>query len=81
MIKDLIQNRFSSGAAAGGTKPASPTRIKMMAVPDLKSVISDRGDPKKNSERLRLMLPKVRFPQPYYEEEYERRSPFHINNV
>ena len=61
MIKDLIQNKFTSPTTKGVITPA---------LADLRSIMSDRGDPKKNSERLRLMLPKVRYPQPYNEIEY-----------
>ena len=40
------------------------------ATQDLKSILSDRGDPKMNSERLRLMLPRIKYPQYYNEREY-----------
>jgi hypothetical protein len=68
-MKALIQNNF---ATATGARPAtagltSPTRKQQQAIPDLKSVISDRGDPRMNCERLRLMLPKIRFPLPFDE--------------
>lgn len=59
MIKDLIQNKFTP-----------PTTKKVVTSSVERSIMSDRGDPKKNSERLRLMLPKVHYPQPYNEIEY-----------
>ena len=67
MIKDLIQNKFT----AAGTALISPTNGgSRNATKDLKSILSDRGDPKMNSERLRLMLPRIKYPQYYNEREY-----------
>jgi len=65
-MKSLIQNNFAPTAINVRTA-SSPTRKQIMAIPDLKSVISDRGDPRMNSEKLRLLLPKIRFPQAYDE--------------
>ena len=55
-MKSLIQNGY-----AGPGKPSER--------PDLKSRVSDRGDPRMNSERLRLMLPSIKYPQAYNEVE------------
>lgn len=55
-MKSLIQNGY-----AGTGKPSERA--------DLKSRVSDRGDPKMNSERLRLLLPRIKYPQAYSEAE------------
>jgi hypothetical protein len=65
-MKALIQNNFATGTTVA-PKPSSPIRKQIQTVPDLKSVISDRGDPKMNFERLRLLLPKIHYPQVFEE--------------
>ena len=39
-----------------------PSAKQAAVVADLKSKMSDKGDLRKNSDRLRLMLPKVHYP-------------------
>jgi len=39
-----------------------PSAKQAAVVADLKSRMSDKGDLRKNSDRLRLMLPKVHYP-------------------
>ena len=85
MIKDLIQNKFGPPSYPGtltasnatntpqlsqrntGLRPPSAKQSAVVA--DLKSRMSDKGDLRKNSDRLRIMLPKVHYPQPYNEVE------------
>ena len=85
MMKDLIQNKFAPPSHTGtlpnsnatntpqlsqrntGLRPPSAKQSAVVA--DLKSRMSDKGDLRKNSDRLRLMLPKVHYPQPYNEVE------------
>jgi hypothetical protein len=62
MIKDLLQSKFA-GEPGKGCDLKRPTKA------DLRSRVSDKGDPRKNSERLRVMLPKIKFPLPYDEKE------------
>ena len=62
MIKDLLQNKFTKTTTAPTSQPRTPSARQVQITADLKSIVSDRGDPKKNSERLRLMLPKVKYP-------------------
>jgi hypothetical protein len=85
MMKDLIQNKFGPPSYPGtltasnatntpqlsqrntGLRPPSAKQSAVVA--DLKSRMSDKGDLRKNSDRLRIMLPKVHYPQPYNEVE------------
>jgi len=85
MMKDLIQNKFGPPSYPGtltasnatntpqlsqrntGLRPPSAKQSAVVA--DLKSRMSDKGDMRKNSDRLRIMLPKVHYPQPYNEVE------------
>jgi hypothetical protein len=85
MMKDLIQNKFGPPSNPGtllasnatntpqlsqrntGLRPPSAKQSAVVA--DLKSRMSDKGDLRKNSDRLRIMLPKVHYPQPYNEVE------------
>ena len=46
-----------------------PSSKQTAVVADLKSRMSDKGDLRKNTDRLRFMLPKVHYPQPYNEME------------
>ena len=85
MMKDLIQNKFGPPSNPGtlpasnatntpqlsqrntGLRPPSAKQSAVVA--DLKSRMSDKGDLRKNLDRLRIMLPKVHYLQPYNEVE------------
>jgi hypothetical protein len=85
MMKDLLQNKFGHPSHPGtlptsnatntpqfsqrNTALRPPSSKQAAVVGDLKSRMSDKGDLRKNSDRLRLMLPKVHYPQPYNEVE------------
>lgn len=69
MIRDLIQNKFTGGLTTAPAISGVSTHTKQQSTVDLRSIMSDRGDPKKNFEKLRLMLPKVHFPQHFNEQE------------
>jgi hypothetical protein len=85
MMKDLLQNKFAPPSQLVSLQTSNATNTPQLShrntglrppsakqaavVADLKSRMSDKGDLRKNSDRLRLMLPKVHYPQPYNEVE------------
>ena len=58
MMKDLIENKYSTGY----TQVRTPKNQKQAFGNETKSVISKLGDPKKNSDRLKFLLLSINFP-------------------
>jgi hypothetical protein len=70
MIKDLLQHKYSDNNS-GYVPIRSPKSASFhkRSSSDQRSIISKLGDPKKNSDKLKFLLPSIRFPQQYDETE------------